>query len=298
VAASCAVAAILGLDDEETVNAISLGASSAAGLRQNFGTDIKPLHAGNAARSGVVSAKLAALGFEGDPKILEGRWGFFNVFSPPSPSGGASWPHIELGERWHIVDPGVATKAFPSCGATHPGIGAMLELRQKGLLPENVKRIDVRVVDMTERILEHHRPQTGLEAKFSMEYCLARALVSGSVELDHFLDEAVVEEDIVRLIERTHMEVDPVMTEEWVWGTPRATEVSVELEDGETMWNRADLPPGSPGNFPRDLLETKFEDCFRRTPVVGVAQDIVERIDHLEECEDIRELTAMLVGRD
>ena len=296
VGSTCASAALLGLDVSQIVNAIALGASSAAGLRQNFGTDGKSFHAGNASRSGVIAAELAARGFGGDPEILEGRWGFFNVFSPAPlrdrPSQGG-----RLGQEWDLLLPGVATKVFPSCGATHPAIGAILELRDKGLRAQDVKRIDVRVVDMTARILDHHRPKTGLEAKFSMEYCIARALVSGSVVLDHFLDRNVVQPDVTSIVERTVMTVDPVLTAEWVWGTPRATELAVERNDGEILRNRADLPPGSPGNFDRDMLNAKFDDCLRRNPLVGSPGEIATIVDHLDKVEVIGDLMAMLLEK-
>lgn len=297
VAAACASAALLGLDEHQTVQATA-GASSAAGLRQNFGTGIKPLHAGNAARAGVLAAELAARGFEGNAEILEGRWGFFNVFTPAPIAEREPRPRIELGTSWHLVEPGIATKVFPACGATHPGIGAVLELRERGLRAEDVESIEVRVVDMTARILENHRPATGLEAKFSMEYCLARALVSGTVSLDHFLDEAVRDEAVNALIARTRMEVDPVLTKEWVWGTPRATEISVTLRDGQRLAARADLPPGSPGNFRPDALEAKVTDCLGRSPVVGSQDEITAAVAALDTLADVRELTALLAGRE
>jgi 2-methylcitrate dehydratase PrpD len=294
VASACAAAAILGLDERRTAHAIAIGASHAGGLRQQFGTDVKPLHAGNAARAGVVAAELAARGVEGSTEILEGRWGFANVFRPAATS--TEPPDSSLGDLWRLLDPGIATKVFPSCGATHPGIGAMLELRSRGLRPGDVRRVEARVVDMTARILEHPRPRDGLEAKFSMEYCLARALVSGSVDLDHFDAAAVRDADVRRLVERSHMEVDPRLTADWVWGTPRPTELTVELESGETMVARADLPPGSPGNFPREQLDRKLADCLRRTPPAGSPDEIASVVDRLEDVDDVRELTALLAG--
>ena len=293
VAAAAACASLLGLDEEQTRRAISIGASSSAGLRQNFGTSVKPFHAGNAARSGLVAAELARRGVDADQEIIEGRWGFVNVFTP-SGEGERSRDLITPGDPWHLIEPGAATKVFPACGATHPGIGAMLELRGKGLEPADVEAIEVRVVDMTERILEYHTPQTGLEAKFSLEYCLARALVSGAVELDHFLVDAVHEPAVTDLIGRTTMIVDPVLTKEWVWGTPRATEITVRLRDGGTMEARADLPPGSPGNFSPEMLQTKFRDCMRRVPVSGSADEVAGAIERLEELEDVATLMSLL----
>jgi 2-methylcitrate dehydratase PrpD len=291
VAAAAASASLLGLNEDQCIRALAISASTSAGLRQNFGTSIKPYHAGNAARAGVMAAKLAGLGLGGDPQILEGRWGFFNVFGTAE----RGIDVLELGQPWHLVKPGVATKVFPSCGATHPGIGAMLELREKGLRADEVESIQVRVVDMTERILEHHRPQTPLEAKFSLEYCLARALVNGSVELDHFLPDAVKEPEILRIIEQIEMIVDPVLTEQWVWGTPRATEITVRLTNGDVIENRADLPPGSPGNFSREMLEAKFHDCLGRGSIRGTPAQIFEVVGGLTEVEDIgKELMVLL----
>jgi 2-methylcitrate dehydratase PrpD len=294
VGAACASAALLGLDDAARVNAIAAGATTATGLRQNFGTDLKPFHAGNAARAGVVAAEIGGAGIVGSPAVLDGRWGFLNVFMPGDEPGQHHPAGGELGKHWDLLDPGIATKLFPSCGATHPGIGVMLDLRREGLRADAVRHIRVRVVDMTARILENPRPRTGLEAKFSMEYCIARALLSGPPALDHFAELAVGDPQVIALLERTEMIVDPELTASWVWGTPRATVVEVELTSGEVLTRRGDLPPGSPGNFDVEMLRAKFEDCLRRTRLVRSSGQIWELVSGLVDCPDVRELGRLL----
>ena len=93
------------------------------------------------------------------------------------------------------------------------------------------------------------------------------------------------------------MVVDPVLTEQWVWGTPRATEITVRLTNGDIIENRAELPPGSPGNFSREMLETKFHDCLRRGSILGTAAQIFEVVGGLTEVEDIGKQLMVLLRK-
>ena len=162
--------------------ALGIAASLASGLQQNFGSMTKPLHAGWAARSGVVAAQLAARGFSADAEALEGPGGFLRAMS-----GGAEpdlAPFDALGEPFEIVSPGVGVKLYPCCYATHRAIDAVLELRaEHGIAPANVAEVRVEVNRGGLLPLRVEPPATGLEGKFSLEYCLAAALLDGGVGL-------------------------------------------------------------------------------------------------------------------
>jgi 2-methylcitrate dehydratase PrpD len=296
IGASCAAASVLSLPHDAVVRAIGLGASSAAGLRQNFGTDAKPLHAGNAARSGVTAAELAELGFGTDEHVLEGHWGFFHTFTD-GPRRDWPKPGQGFGDPWSVLDPGITTKLFPSCGSTHAALGGILELRRQGLRADNVARIDVDVTDVAAGNLMYPRPRTGLEAKFSMQYCLARALTNGELGLDDFTDEAVTAGDLDELLPRIHCAEDPRLTAAYVWGSHRPAVLTVQTTGGDVVRHRAESPPGSPGHFSRDELLTKVADCLGRGNVVGTVDEIVSTVEALDRCEDLRELTRLFHPR-
>src|SRR5258706_4839454 len=116
IGAAASAAKLLGLDRETTRRALSLGATQAAGLRENFGTMTKPFHAGRAAESGVVAAELPALGLPASPTGLEADRGFFRAAG-----GGYSAEMIDgkLSHPWTFHFPGVSVKPHPSGSATH-----------------------------------------------------------------------------------------------------------------------------------------------------------------------------------
>jgi 2-methylcitrate dehydratase PrpD len=294
--ATGAAASLLGLSVEQVGSALAMGASSAAGLRRNFGSDVKSYHAGNAARAGVMAAELAARGFVGSDEILESKYGFYNVMTPGN-GVPRTRPNRGFGDPWNTLDPGITTKLFPSCGSTHASIGSILVLREAhGLRPEDIKQVDARVTDISYGNLQYPRPRTGLEGKFSMQYCLARALVDGWLGIDDFTDDAVLEDRIQELIPRINLHHDQDLTDAYVWGAHRPAVVTVETVSGDVLTHRTDAPPGSPGNFTREMLVNKVRDCISRGAIVGKADDVLDAIDHLDEVANISNLMKMMSG--
>jgi 2-methylcitrate dehydratase PrpD len=261
--AAAACSNLLRLDVGTTETALGIAVSLASGVKQNFGTDTKPFHAGRAASNGVTAALLASRGFTADTTIMEAEWGFYRVFvgrdwAPPRKLG------EQLGAPWDIVDPGFTTKVYPACISSHTAIRATLDVaEQHPISVGDVKSATARVVHVTPQLLIHNRPRTGLQGKFSLQYSVARALTSHRVGLDHFTDAAVNDPGISALIERVSMVVDDDLDREWKKDQPRPTIVEVELKSGETLSSRCDFPPGSPQKpSTRGELETKFQDCM------------------------------------
>ena len=176
--AAAAAARILGLDIDQTRHALGIAASSACGLKENIGTMVKPLHAGLAARNGVMAARLAREGFAASARALDGPQGYLAVMD--SQGAGLDDAVADLGARWEILETGITVKLYPCCAATHPPLDALIELRRReSITPDEVDTIDVEVDSMTPRLLIYDRPATGLEAKFSMPFCAAAAIVHG-----------------------------------------------------------------------------------------------------------------------
>ena len=181
---------MLDLSEDQTATALGLAVSLASGVKANFGTMTKPLHIGHSVRNGVMAALRAREGFTANGQAFEARQGFFNVFNGPG-----NFDADKIFENWadplDIVDPGLGLKQFPCCGSTHAAINCMFELaRDQGLKPEDAAAIEVLAHP---RCLPHTNnpdPQSGLEAKFSMQYVTARALTDGRAGLDHFEGQA------------------------------------------------------------------------------------------------------------
>src|SRR6266852_1380253 len=207
IGAAAAAAKLLGLDREATRRALSIGATQAGGLRENFGTMTKPFHAGRAAENGVVAAEIAALGFTASPNGLEADRGFFRAagggFSPEMIAG-------KLGEPWTFHFPGVSIKPHPSGSLTHPGMAVMMELiRAHDLKPARVKRVSVGTNHNMPNALIHHRPKNELQAKFSMEFCMAILLLERKGGLEQFTDDMVNRADVQAMIQKVAFGMHP-----------------------------------------------------------------------------------------
>ena len=258
IGAAAAAAKLLSLDRDATRRALSLGATQAGGLRENFGTMTKPFHAGRAAESGVVAAELAALGFTASPNGLEGERGFFRAAG-----GGYSVEMIDgkLGNPWTFAFPGVSIKPHPSGSLTHPGMAVMLDLIQRhDLRPERVKRVSVGTNHNMPNALIHHRPRTELQAKFSMEFCMAILLLEREAGLAQFTDEVVNRLDVQALVQKIDFGVHP--DAEAAGFDKMTTILEVELDDGTVLKGSADFGKGSPVNPMSDAeLSDKFRQC-------------------------------------
>jgi len=290
--AAAAAAKLLDLDPVQTRHALAIAASQASGLKENFGTMTKPFHAGHAGRSGLLAALLARQGFTASEIALEGPQGYFAALGSQSDDSTAALER--LGAPWKILTTGVAVKPYPSCACTHSTIEAVLELRQTHRLrPEAVAEITVGVAAPVPRMLIHHDPRTGLEGKFSAEFCAAAALVDGRVGITTFTAEKTADPAIRAVMGKVRMVVDPTIPaaqEHHVW-----TRVTVRLADGRTLA----VPPREVTGHPsvplsREALRAKFEECAGRVLARDRVESVAEMLETLEGCPDLRSLTAIL----
>jgi 2-methylcitrate dehydratase PrpD len=288
-AAAAAAMKLYGADAPTSARALSVAASEAAGLRENFGTMTKPFHAGRAAESGIVAADLARAGWTASDKILEAPNGFFHAAG-----GGYDPGALELGRPWTFVSPGISIKPFPSGSLTHPGMTALLRLiREHNIKADQVDSLNVGTNRNMPNALIHHRPTDSLQAKFSMEFCMAALLLYGKAGLNEFTDEMVKRPDVQAMIERVHFGVHPEAEKA---GYNRMTTIlDLRLKDGRTVSGRADFAKGSPADpMNMDEVAAKFEDCatFAKWPS-RKAKAIIESVRGLEEVRDVRVLSAL-----
>lgn len=256
LAAVAAAGRLLRLSGEQMVMAIGIAASAASGLRANFGSMVKPLHAGYAARNGVLAALLAREGFDASAVTLEHRYGYLNVFNDGI--GHDAAPLAVLGRDLEILtEHGLALKPYPACGATHPGIEAALSLRAQ-LDGATIERVEVGVCEMSFAPLIHVVPHSPLEGKFSLHYCIAAALVFGELNLRSFTPAKIADERVLALIDRIDVRLD----ERWRDDSEFATEVVVHTSDGRRLARHVPLAIGKPARWLDEAqLRAKFDDC-------------------------------------
>jgi 2-methylcitrate dehydratase PrpD len=233
-AAAVAAGVALGLDADGLRRAMALSVPAAGGVQRAFGTSGKSLQVGFAADAGVRAARLAAAGASAEPAALDDWFALV---------GGATAPRLE----GPAVPDGLAVKLHPCCYAMQRPISAARLLPRTGGGAEDIARITVTTPEAGMQPLIHHRPRTGLEAKFSMEYAVATALLDGFPGMADFTDSAARRPEVGRLLERTEVRVLPdggQATEQGLMGGE--THIVVEGPGGELAEAALELPQGHP----------------------------------------------------
>jgi 2-methylcitrate dehydratase PrpD len=286
---------LLGLEVEAVRTTLGIAASMASGFIWNYGTMTKPLHAGLAARNGVLAAKLASSGFTANASILEGVRGFHESFSRGSPY---DLSVIEsVGKSFELVEREIGFKAYPCGGLTHSAIDAVLEMRaEQDLSPEMIDDIHVGVTPHTHNKVLDRIPETAIQSKFSMGYILARAVVDGRVTLDTFTERAIREPSVIRLAEKVHMAVDPELEEDAEGSRP--SKVTIRLRDGRTISGRVDYAKGTAKKWPLtpEELRDKFFNCARRALTGKAALEAAAMIEQLDTLDSVAPLCRLLTG--
>jgi 2-methylcitrate dehydratase PrpD len=203
IGAAAGVAHLLGAGIDETAQAMSLATSMAGGPKGQFGTLAKPIHAGLAARNAVEAAMLALSGVAGRLDILERPQGFLDLFGGDEARGWSDW---QPDETPVIESRGLVTKLHPCCASTHRAIDALLDLVQEHALdPEDIAAIDTKVGISAVKNLAYPSPADSMQARFSMQYCLATALEKGSLSLADFTAAALENPGRQALMQRISM---------------------------------------------------------------------------------------------
>jgi 2-methylcitrate dehydratase PrpD len=294
--AAAAAARVLGLSASAAAHALGIAASNACGLKENIGSMVKPLHAGVAARNGVMAAQLAQKGFEACELALDGPQGYLAAMDSEQSAAALEEAAADLGSRWEIIDTGVTVKLYPSCAATHPPLDALLGLvRRYKLGAEDIAAIEVEVDSMTPRLLIHERPSTDLEAKFSMPFCAAAAVVLGHPTIDTFHVKNIRDPRVQELAHRVTMRVDP----EFDKAAPLSqSRVTVRLRDGRTLVEAADGARGYPGRLNTEELTEKFLACAQKSLSTGSASRLLAAIRDVEGMANIQDLMVLGVKNE
>jgi 2-methylcitrate dehydratase PrpD len=292
--AAAAAARVLGLRPAQISHALGIAASLACGLKENIGTMTKPLHAGTAARNGIAAALLARSGFTASEDALTGPQGYLAAMDSGGSAEDLARAVADLGTRWEINDTGISVKLYPSCAATHPPIDVLLDLvRDHRLMADDIDTIDVEVDTMTPRLLIYDRPQTGLEAKFSMPFCAAAAVLFGHPAVDTFDDGHIGDSRVQALLPRVSMRGNPDFD---VAAPLSQARVSIRLRNGSTVSARADGARGYPGRLTDDELGAKFLGCAARSLSAAQAEAALASARALDTAGTVHALVKSCMG--
>jgi len=270
IGTAAACARLLRLDAEQAAYALSISTSMAAGFMSQFGTDTKPLHAGLAAKAGVMAASLARAGMSAGLDTFDGRTGMNRLMVGPDYEAlRDTLPTIDHGQTMrfqteHVGEPllavssGLKLKRFPNCGSAHRAMDALLALKDaQGFGADDVAEVNVRAPLSHLNNLMYTDPQDAAQARFSLEYALAVLLLSGNCTLADFEDEAWLRPEVRALYPRVHRQ--PVDQPEGLF----PTEVEVVLGDGRRFTTSVSMPAGSiAAPFSEAQLWAKFDGCI------------------------------------
>lgn len=291
VAVAAAVAALRGLRAEQARHAIGIAASLASGLIANFGSMAKPFHAGHASAGGIDAVDLAEAGMTAAPDAIEHPAGFLAALSPSGKVDRS--PCAEpFGSRARIARLGLSVKKYPMCFATHRVIDGVLDLaRQHELRPQSVREVRATIGRTQAAMLRNHQPVTGLEAKFSLEFAVAAALLQRKVGLAELQDAYVLREDVQALMRKVRIAtVDTVCAGEPTLAA--SDRVRIELDDGRVL-DSGEIEE-TRGGLARPLLagelDAKFIDCTAAGGLDGAS--LYERLQGFETLDDVARLAA------
>lgn len=287
VAAACA--RLLGLDTDGMQMAISLATSMAGGSKRQFGSTAKPLHAGLAARNGIVAAQLAAAGLRGTEEPLEGRWGYLDMLAGEAAPGLAA-PLAKLGRISAMEEHGLWLKFYPCCASTHRPVDA---LRSLDLRPEDVVSITAHVSELAAANLRFRVPTSLSEARFSLPYCLAVTLADGAPGLEHFTAAAIVRPELLPLMERITMDIDPeLIAAKMQKGSDESASIDVVLADGTTRHVVVRAPRGHPvAPLTIEELRSKFTACAVGALTPAQSDSTFSLLTQMETLDNIATLT-------
>ena len=292
--AAAAAASVLGLSVGETRRAFGVVASGSSSLKRNFGSMTKPLHAGHAAQIGVRAALLAREGFTADPDVLAGAIGYGEAMTP-----GGEYDPSEitegLGESWSITD--VGFKPYPSGVITHAAMDALRRVvEREDLAPSDVESITVALDEAADEMLIHADPDDALQAKFSIEFCLAAILRERDAGIREFADGYVAEPETRDAVAKVERAFEPNL-----FGVEFAgygARVTVETVSGEEYVEEEPHAPGGPTNpVGEERLRAKFDECAGAVLGPDDADALARAVDDLEDEGALDDLLAAVRAR-
>jgi 2-methylcitrate dehydratase PrpD len=299
IGAAGACAKLLRLDVAKTRMALGIGANFACGLSANHGSMAGAMAAGNACRNGVTAALMAQQGITAKPNIIEVKSGFYDTLV------GAGHYDAErmadgLGKPFYIESPGIGLKKYPSCYHTHRALDGVFQLLgEHRLSDKDIVEVDVGTSERAMRVLAFSEPETPYQAKYSMPYCIAAAVVDHQVTLDTFTAHKMEDRGIVEARKKVRLSFPDVPIWPGLADVGPDTEfvgnpVTIRTTDGRSYNARVDIPRGDPAlPLTDDELLTKYRDCGRSQLRSDEIERSVTEVLSLERLADVATLMAI-----
>ena len=278
--AAAAAGRLLGLSEQQMVWALGIAATQSSGVREMFGTMVKPMHPGNAARNGLLAALLASKNFTSAEQGIEGRRGFANVLATAR-----NYAEIteKLGETWEIS---LNTYKPYACGIVeHPAIDGCVQLRNEHKLkPEDIESIALKVHPLVLELTGKKTPQTGLEGKFSVYHSSAVAVVHGAAGEEQYSDEVVRDPRVIALRDKVVATVESGIHEDQV-------RIAIRLKGGRVLEKYVEHAVGSLGRPMSDAdLETKFRGLAHGILSQGETDNLIRLCWDAGKLKDVGEV--------
>jgi 2-methylcitrate dehydratase PrpD len=290
---AASAAKLLGLNEQQTAHALGIAASLSSGIRVNFGTMTKSLYVGRAAENGITAAQLASRGYTSDKESLDGPWGYFQIFG-----GGFDEEKISghMGNPYTIVDPGISVKPYPSGVLIHPPMDALLDVvREHDIQPDQVEEIKLGAGSNILNPLRYQNPQTALEGKFSLQFCLASIVLERKAGIRQFRDDFVKSLRVQDIMKRIKTYLNPDIESE---GYDRILSiVEVKLADGKTLTKESGPYRGPPQNpLTEGELSEKFRECGELVLDDNKTSQALNLISSIEELANMGKLVELFVS--
>src|SRR5499427_9939064 len=300
IGAAAACAKLLRLDVTKTRMALGIAGNFACGLSANHGSMAGAMAAGNACRNGGIAALMAREGVNANPNIIEAKNGFYDTLV------GAGHYEAErmaegLGKPFYIESPGIGLKKYPSCYHTHRALDGVFQLLgEHRLSDKDIAEVDVGTSERAMRVLAFSEPATAYQAKFSMPYCIAAAVVDHEVTLETFTTPKMEDHRIIEARKKVHLSFPAVPIWPGLADVGPGTEfvgnpVTIRTRDGQSYSARVDIPRGDPAlPLTDDELLAKYRDCGRSQLRPDNIERSVNIVLGLETARDVGTLMATL----
>ncbi len=300
IGAAAGCAKLLRLDLAQTRMALGIAANFACGLSANHGSMASAMSAGNACRNGLVAALMAQAGITANPNIIEAKNGFYDTLVGPGQHEAERMAN-GLGKPFYIEAPGIGLKKYPSCYHTHRALDGVFQLLDAHRLSDkDIAEVDVGTSERAMRVLAFTEPATPYQAKYSMPYCIAAALVDQRVNLESFTSEKFQDGTITETRKKIRLSFPDVPIWPGLADVGPDTEfvgnpVTIRMTDGRSYSARVDIPRGDPAlPLTDDELLSKYRDCARKYLRPDDIEHSVGLVLGLERVADIGEVAASL----
>ncbi len=293
--AAAACARLYGADAGEMLAALSIAASYSAGMKVQFGTDAKPLHAGIAAQNGVTAATLARAGLSGHKDALDGPLGFVSLYAgsdaPDFPTG-----IPKLGNPLAIEEFGLIIKRFPNCACLHRALDCFFELKdQHGLTADMIESVVANVPHAYAESIKYTAPDTPAEARFSMQYGISVAMLQDRVSLADYTPDAVARPEVRALYDKVSFKTFSTGASPGVSATQPPEGVGVTTTTGARLTSESAIVVGDPRlPLSPDQLDAKFADCVLTCFDTDKTGAILTAVADLDKLQQVGVLSEML----